>query len=39
MFDIRCLIVRLVNKGNHEYKRGTQKKLKTLAKVEEVVTF
>ena len=38
MFNIRCSIVRLVNKGNHEYKRGTRKKLKTLAKVEEVVT-
>ena len=24
--------------GNHEYKKGTRKKLKTLTKVEEVVT-
>ena len=35
--DVR-LSVRLVNKGNHEYKSGTRKKLETLAKVEEVVT-
>jgi len=38
MFDIRCVrcsIVRLVNKGNHEYNSGTRKKLETLAKVED----
>ena len=35
--DVR-LSVRLVNKGNYEYKSGTRKKLETLAKVEEVVT-
>jgi len=38
VFDIRCLIVRLVNKGIYEYKSGTRKKLETLAKVEEVAT-
>ena len=30
--------VRLIFEGNHEYKSGTRKKLKTLAKVVEVVT-
>ena len=32
------LSVRLVNKDNYKYKSGTQKKLETLIKVEEVVT-
>jgi hypothetical protein len=40
MFDLIdvLLSVCLVNKDNYEYKSGTQKRLKTLIKVEEVVT-
>ena len=41
MFDVIDVLssVRLVFEDNHEYKSGTRKRLKTLAKVEEVVTF
>ena len=41
MFELINVLssVRLVGKeDNHEYKSGTRKKLRTLAKVEEVVT-